>query len=129
MLDGPDWIHALITQAAAKGATVGDAVRTIKDRLLTVPRLAAGGEAAAIETLMGVSLDAPVADNAEIQEALRAACGAFLASPDFLLQGAPSANLFPDDSQALASLVPMSGNEPQGLCERIVGQWTLECWI
>jgi hypothetical protein len=83
--------RALDAGRAAPGATVGDVVALIKDRLVGEPVIdetaGAGGtsERAAVEAMVGVPLTAPAAMLTDA--AARRVCGVLLSSPQFVLQG------------------------------------------
>ncbi len=80
----PDTVDVLLTNAAAQGATVGDVVLALKDRLIAQGSVT-GDEQALIEALLGVGMDTPIADAGDIEPALRTLCGAVLLSPDYFL--------------------------------------------
>ncbi|MFT7625823.1 MAG: hypothetical protein ACI9WU_005014, partial [Myxococcota bacterium] len=109
---GNDWISQLTVDAMAAGATVGDAVRTLKDRLVTDPTLSAEGEASALEDLLDMSLSEPMTPQAET--ALRRACGALMASPQFLLTGYPG-----PDRLSESPPVTVDGQDFQAVCSRL----------
>ncbi len=77
--------RALAAGAATPGATVGDVVAVVKDRLVGEPVDPRGGEPAAIAALVGQPLDAPAAGLSAA--GLRRFCGVLLSSPQFVLGG------------------------------------------
>ena len=80
-----DWITGLVEQG--EGRPLGDLVSALKDRLLADPDLSDPDERALLEALLGRPLEAEA--DAGTDERLRRVCGAFLASPQFLLRGLP----------------------------------------
>ncbi len=86
----PDFVEQLVAAAEDQGATMGEAVATLKDRLLADPRLADGNERIVLSRLMGADLDAGLPSDADLR--LRRACAAFMATPQFLLSGDPGAD-------------------------------------
>jgi hypothetical protein len=83
----PDFIEDLVDAALDDGATLGDAVATLKDRLLADPRLTDRNERVVLSRLLEADLDGPVAAGADDQ--LRLACAVFVATPQFFLAGDP----------------------------------------
>jgi hypothetical protein len=81
---GDDFISKLTSRAGAARATVNDAVLALKDRIIGEPAIEASSEAPALEKLIG-SLNAAV--GSDLDGKLRLACGAYVASPQFLLGG------------------------------------------
>lgn len=106
-VDQPDFIGGLVERAGATdGATVGDVVAALKDRLVGDPRTDGGsGERAAIEAIFGAPLSAPAASVPELEARARAMCGVLLSSPLFLLGGiaAPDGDVVPLLTPASAS--------------------------
>jgi hypothetical protein len=119
-----DFVDALKARAdAASGSTARDLVAALKDRLVGEPSIADGPERAALEALLGATLDAPAASIDET--ALRAVCGAIASSPQMLLSGLPA----PDGAAPPALTAPEDGYG--ALCERLAGvtfgEYTLGC--
>ncbi len=83
--DEDDWIDGLVEQAGDR--PMEDLVSALKDRLLADPDLSDPEERALLEALMDRPLDAPA--DADVAARLRRVCGAWLASPQFLLRGLP----------------------------------------
>jgi hypothetical protein len=86
----PDLIdRALTAGAASPGATVGDVLAVIKDRLVGEAAIASGAsgvsEQAAVEALIGQPLSAPA--TALTAAAARRFCGVLMSSPQFVLSG------------------------------------------
>ena len=114
--------RAIAAGAMTPGATVGDVVAVVKDRLVGEPVDARGGEPAAIAALLGQPLDAPAANLTDA--ALRRLCGVLMSSPQFVLGGvagrggAPGALTLPgdgfDDACARIAASPVPG-------------WTVTC--
>jgi hypothetical protein len=97
----PDFIADLV--ARADGATVGDVVAALKDRLVGEARVSHDGELAAVQAIMG-TLEAAAREVPDLEARTRALCGVLLSSPQFLLTGmaAPDSTyvpvLTPDDA-------------------------------
>jgi len=106
-----DWIETLVTHANDEH-TVRDAVRALKDRLLTDPSLEPTQEEPLLEALMGVPLDQKLSSLPEAQTALRRACAAFLASPQFLMEG----DVGPDRLTATTPNLVLPGTAFQDYC-------------
>ncbi len=117
IIAGPDYITRLVEKAAADGATLRDAAATLKDRLITEPRLSAPNEPALIEALIGASLDSTITDVADAEAGLRKFCGAVVASPGYLLRGLPAPDLLAADG--LDTLIRLAGDTDQALCEKL----------
>lgn len=90
----PDFLDAVQELAAStEGATLGDVVAAVKDRLGGAAAIASevggGGtsEAAAIEALFGAPLTTSAAEVADLDGRLRAFCGVLVSRPQFLLSG------------------------------------------
>jgi hypothetical protein len=95
-----DFIDRLIQRAAATpGATAGDLVLALKDRLLGETAVDEAIERPALEALLGAALDAPAAQVQGLK--LRSLCGALIATPQMLLTGMPA-----PDSQVEPLLTP-----------------------
>ena len=86
----PDFIEQLVEAGRADGATLGDAVATLKDRLLADPRIESNNERVVLSRLLDGDLDAPLGEGADTQ--LRRACSVFIATPWFLLAGDPGSD-------------------------------------
>jgi hypothetical protein len=104
---GPDAITELAARAADRSATVGDAVRALKERLVNEPTFA-GDEQPALTALVG-DLLRPAALAPDLEALLRTACGAVLSSPQFQLggianEGGPSTPLSTTDADACEAL-------------------------
>jgi len=86
--DSSDTIERLLQGAIDRGATVGDLLAALKDRLLTDGDIDAE-EAALLEALVGAPLDLTVEAALEddtFEASVREICGALLRTPDFLLE-------------------------------------------
>jgi hypothetical protein len=79
----PDWIVELLKAGAGRSGE--ELVSALKDRLLVDPTIG-DDERPLLEAVVGTPLDGPVDE-----PGLRRACAAFLASPQFLLRGLPTA--------------------------------------
>ncbi|MFT5430014.1 MAG: hypothetical protein ACI9OJ_000687 [Myxococcota bacterium] len=87
--ESANWIVRLVKHAKQEGATLGDAVAALKDRLLTDPVIEAGDETALLETLLDAPLSTPAASDEALEERIRRACSLMLATPQFSLSGFP----------------------------------------
>ncbi len=95
---GNDYIAKLAAQAQATGATVGDAVLALKDRLLGDPTVDAA-EKPDLEALIGAPFGST--DLSTLPQKLRVACGAFVSTPQFMLGG-----VVPKDTRDVPKLTP-----------------------
>lgn len=96
-LGSGDFIHDLVDRAKkTSGATVGDAIVALKDRLIGEPWIG-DAEKPALEQLIGDQLEQRNFD--KLDSELRIACGAYVASPQFLLGG-----IAPPDSRTVPKL-------------------------
>ncbi len=110
---GQDFIGALIGAAQSQqGATLRDVIVAIKDHLITEPHIYNDAEVAAIEALLGATLDTPVGSVGSIDELARRYAGMLLNTPQFMLDGVPSAPQPPDSDPTV--VVP--GTATQELC-------------
>lgn len=97
-LSGDDFIDKLTQQAlATPGATRGDAVIALKDRLVGEPWLEPTAEAPAIEALLGAPLSGT--DLTGLDAELRRMCGVLVSTPQFMLGG-----LVPKDTRDVPKL-------------------------
>lgn len=92
----PKGTNDFVAHLAASGGTLEEAVVALKDRLMGEPSLDAA-ERDVVESLAG----APLSSTSDLEPALRRVCGAFLASPQFLLGGA-----MPADTRDVPALTP-----------------------
>lgn len=105
-----DYIAQLVDVAyATSGATMRDVAVAIKDRLIAETAIENDGEVAAIEGVMGASLDTAVASAsaADVDAAARRYAGMLLNTPQYLLAGAPGADQDPANDPIL--VVPGTG--------------------
>jgi hypothetical protein len=109
--DESDWVTQIVSQAT-DAHTLEDGVRALKDRLLTDPTLDAPEERSLLEALIGVPLNTPITNNPGAKTALRRACAAFVASPQFLLEG----DAGPDRVGTAAGLV-VTGTSFEDYCK------------
>ena len=85
--DAKDFVDRLVEKSTG---SVEDALLDLKDRLLGEPAIEDEEERRLVEALAGVPLGTAVSDDpAAAERALRRACAAWLASPDFQLDGFP----------------------------------------
>ena len=83
-----DTVERLLAGAVDRGATVGELVVALKDRMLTDGTLD-GDETALMEAILGLPLDHTVEEaltDDTFEASLRLLCGALLRTPDFLLE-------------------------------------------
>jgi hypothetical protein len=83
-----DTLDRLIDGAVERGATVGELLSALKDRILTDGAVDAE-EASLMEAVVGVPLELSVEeaiDDPAFETATRMLCGALLRTPDFLLE-------------------------------------------
>jgi hypothetical protein len=99
-LSGNDFIDKIKAQAATTpGATVGDAMIALKDRLLGDPAVEPAAEKPALEALLGAPLAST--DLSVLDKQLRSACGVFVSTPQFMLGG-----IIPKDTRDVPKLTP-----------------------
>lgn len=125
-----EWLELMLVEASkTPGTTVGDIAAAIKDRLITEPTIAGPAEIAAIEGVLGLSLDTPMSDvnPGQLETAARRFTGMLLSTPQFMLSGVPSLDQDPAAIPAFA--VP--GTDTESLCNvhapQLLGdqyQWT-----
>ncbi len=96
----PDLITKIGIQAAASpGATVGDAIIALKDRLLGEPWIEPAVEKPGLEALINAPLTSQ--DLAPLDAQLRSVCGVLVSTPQFMLGG-----LVPKDATDIPKLTP-----------------------
>jgi hypothetical protein len=120
---GQDFIdRAVALGAATPGATVGDVVTLIKDRLVGEPIDTTGGEPAAIEALIGTSLASPASGLTAAP--MRRFCGVLLSSPQFVLGGIAGQGATP-------GLLTLPGDTFDDACAEIAAAsgtgWSVTC--
>lgn len=125
-----EWLELMLVEASkTPGTTVGDIAAAIKDRLITEPTIAGPAEIAAIEGVLGLSLDTPMSDvnPGQLETGARRFTGMLLSTPQFMLSGVPSLDQDPAAIPAFA--VP--GTDTESLCNvhapQLLGdqyQWT-----
>jgi hypothetical protein len=106
-----------IISLSTKGATLGDALSWLKDRLLGSAGIDPNNEAQLLQILTGHPLATPAADlgPTALDDALRLACGVLLSTPQFRL-----ANLEPGPGPA-PTLPPLAGESHADLCAALDG--------
>lgn len=109
---GGDWVTALSSAAIEQGATVGDALSALKDRLLNSPAIAED-EAAVLGAVMGADLGSAAGEG--LEESLRWACGVFLAAPQLHLAGLPPEPTLVEGA-APAATVGLTGDSTADHC-------------
>ena len=107
----PDFVEQLVDAGEAQGATLGEAVASLKDRFFADPSLDEA-EREVLARLLDGDLDAPLGDGAD--EQLRRACGVFLAAPQFLLGGDPG-----PDRAGTAVPIEVDGGSYADRCEAL----------
>jgi hypothetical protein len=113
-----DALDAIFAKAVAAGATLGDVVLAMKDRLLGEPILR-DDEPALLASLLGADLAEPF--TLDHGSALRLMCGALLSSPQHLLAGLPAAGGTP------VSLGPTAAESCAALEQLAVEAIEVEC--
>jgi hypothetical protein len=112
---GSDFPTALVDAALSEpDAVMGDLAVALKDRLIAEPTIGSDAERDVIEGIMGASLDDAVSDvgvGAAV-DAVRRYAGVLLNTPQFMLDGVPSA---PQDP-ASDPLVVVPGTSTAELC-------------
>ena len=115
---GRPWLEDLLDDLAlfdldhpAAPATLEEAVGAVRDRILADPTLEDPEERALLEDLLGANLDTPVSQTNDLEQSLRWACSAFLASPRFQFEGLA----VPPTRGANPRLVP-SGSSFEDFC-------------
>lgn len=98
---GPgDFVGKIVaTAASVPGATIGDAIVALKDRLVGEPWIDPADEKAQLEALVGAPLDST--NLGALDGQLRAVCGVLVSSPQFMLGG-----LVPKDTRDVPKLTP-----------------------
>jgi len=99
-LSGNDFITRIVARAfAVPGATVGDGILALKDRLTGEPTVDAKVEKPALEALIGGSLAS--VDLGNLDAKLRTVCGVLVSTPQHMLGGIP-----PKDTRDVPRLTP-----------------------
>lgn len=114
--NGEDTVDRILNAAKEKGATVGDVVLALKDRLVARGQVTTE-EQALMESLLQTPLNTPLSEAGELEPGLRVLCGAILISPDYFLaldpaktSASPSLALDVDqDCQRVATLMAQVG--------------------
>ncbi|UQA60354.1 hypothetical protein [Polyangium aurulentum] len=113
-LGANDLIAKIVAGAAASpGATVGDGVVALKDRLMGEPWVDPVAEKAQIEALVGTSLEDTNLTGLDAR--LRSLCGVLVSTPQFMLGG-----LVPKDTRDVPKLTP-SGISYDATCNYVAG--------
>lgn len=110
-----DWVTQLIDAAQAQPeALLYDVAVAVKDRMITDPAIDPGAETDTLEALMGVSLDATVAEvgPGAAEQAARRLAGMLTNTPQFMLAGVPSPDVDPADDPVLV----VAGTGTEALC-------------
>lgn len=115
-----DFTTQLVDTAGGQpGTLMADIASALKDRLIAEPEIYGQAEIDAIEGIMGVSLDDPVADVGQVAAlaATRRYAGVLLNTPQFMLDGVVSAPQPPESDPVI--VVP--GTDSQSLCDNFAG--------
>ncbi len=84
----PDVIDTLVQKAKVAGAgTIKDFVVVLKDRIMGDPTLDDAAEISQLQGMFGAPLEDDASTIPEFETSLRRVCGAFLATPQFLMLG------------------------------------------
>ena len=98
----PDVIDLLVQHAKTPGVgTVRDLIEVLKDRIFGQVTIDDEAERAALEEMLGVSLDADASTLADAEPTLRRVCGVMVASPQALVTG-----IAPPDASVVPKLTP-----------------------
>ncbi len=99
-LSGNDFISKIVARSAmVPGATVGDGIIALKDRLTGEPTIDATTEKPALEALIGAPLGS--VDLGELDTKLRTVCGVLVSTPQLMLGG-----VTPKDTRDIPKLTP-----------------------
>jgi len=109
-----DWIDQLLSEAP-QDASLEDLSLALKDRLVARPVLSDPSERELVEALLQRPLETPLSALEDADSSIRRLCSALLSSPDFLLAGAPGAEVLGND----VAIVP-TGSSSQELCQSLV---------
>ena len=113
-LSGNDLINKIVAQSqVVAGATVGDGVLALKDRLMGEPTIEPTVEKPALEALLGVPLASTNVGN--LDSRLRIVCGVLVSTPQLMLGGIP-----PKDTRDVPRLTPKDLTY-QGTCQVLAG--------
>jgi hypothetical protein len=121
---GTDFVGRLAAFAALEtnGHTLGDAVSTLKDRIIQEP-LISNTEAPLLEALLGAPLSTPASDVPQLDLSLRKLCGALLETPQFVLFGS-----YPFDWPTGPPGIVMKGTGFAERCAEAKGMWDSAQW-
>jgi len=108
-----DWIDLLLSEAP-QDASLEDLSLALKDRLIGRPDLSDPGERELVEALLAHPLDTALSEIEDADASVRRLCAALLNAPDFLLAGAPGADMIGRDPV----IIP-SGSSSQELCQTL----------
>jgi hypothetical protein len=115
-----DFVDALLDEAEANPeALMWDVAVALKDRLVAEPEIYSDVEIAAIEGVMGESLDDTVDDVGRdaAEAAARRYVGLLLNTPQFMLDGVPSR----DQADGAEPVLVVPGTEAASVCEYFAG--------
>ena len=109
----PDVIDGLVAAAKPGVTTVGELLKVLKDRIMGETTLSDATEKQLLAAMTGASLDADASTVPDLGGSLRAACGAMITSPQFLLLGVQ-----PKDSTDIPAQTPAPYTY-QSLCTKL----------
>lgn len=113
-LSGDDFISKIVARSTTvPGATVGDGIIALKDRLIGEPAVELTAEKPALEALIGAPLAS--VDLAGLDPKLRTVCGVLVSTPQLMLGG-----VAPRDTRDVPVLTPADVTY-QGSCEALAG--------
>lgn len=121
----PDALSDLVSRGMASGASVREVIIALKDRLINEPWID-DSEVGPLESVLGGSLGSAV--TAAQEPRLRLVCGAYVASPQFLLSGLPARQ-----TRTVPTLAPDADNY-DAVCAAVAlklsgapTSWSVEC--
>jgi hypothetical protein len=123
-LASPDFVDRIVEKAnVTPGATVGDGIVALKDRLVGEPWIEDSSEKPELEALVKTKLDDTSV--ASLEPALRAVCGVLVSTPMFMLGG-----IAPKDTRVVPELTPDDVSYSatcQAIAADLAGRYDVTC--